>query len=293
MIAVIRWTAVVLAAIAFPLTLTGIYADRSLDNPRNYVAAMSDAWDDPALRAEVSESILDFDTADFDTLLEDNLGPWAAFIPISDDYLDGLQAELQEAVDSPAFRQAWLRWHWNLHQDMAAHARGEQPQSLVIDSDSMTFDVGPLIEPLVTEAVGGIAGAFLSGPEIPIEVELEEDLGQQLRTLGTLADWRWVAGVATLLFAGLAVWLWPSRLRGLGVVMVAMAAATLGLTALSAFGSSEGPSAQETSTPLLVEATGEAFATSTTTLIFAAAITGLIGAVLLAYSRAAQPSATA
>ena len=283
---VIAWIAAIVAGILAPLALVGFWADRTLDDPRPYVQAMGEAWQDPQLREEVGESMLDIAEGDLDDLLSDNLGGLAGLFRITPEFVQSLQPQFEEALNSTAFEQAWLRWHWNLHGDLAEYARGGTPDTTVVGSQSLTVDVGPLIIPIVSETIGSFAAGFIEGLEVLVEVETEPGLDQQLLLLGGVADWRWGFLLAAIAMGYLAWRLLPGRARALGTVLIAVGIGSVVFGLLFPLAAALG---QEPAEATLFAETAEGALTSGMPgwLFIMAAITGIAGVLLTVSARRA------
>lgn len=272
----IRLIAALLAAAAMTVTVLGFAVTQSLSQSQQFVTAMEDAIAQPAVQAEVAGAMKQQILAAGESLAG-SAGPLGSLARSGSTAIAG---QVDSAVSSPGFADAWAQWSQLLYDGLADSAAGTANADVSVSGSTITVAIGPLVAPIVGETVaGGLTGTLEAvGSATDVTISTALPVQQALQVTGALSQWRWLFAVAAVALALVAIFGGPRRMRWAGLTMLLAAGVAAGSSlALQATTSTPPPGSD---TPQLSLAVTQALVAPWTEQLRTAAI--LLGVVGLA-----------
>lgn len=241
-----------LACVLAALSVTSVWASRVLSDTDQYVETVAPIADDPAVQAAIADevTVAIMDNLEIDTLTEDalqvlaeqeNMPPRVAdalpalAVPLSQGIESFTHSQAERLLASPAFATVWDEVNRVAHTQVVNLLEGNEGGAVSAQDDTITLNLGPVIEQVKERLV---AEGFALADRIPeidrtfVLVE-SEGIGQAQRVYVVLnALGAWLPFIAVGLFA-LGVYVARDRrralLRGSLGVVVAMVVLGAGL----------------------------------------------------------------
>jgi hypothetical protein len=320
---IVSWIMAVLAILALTLSLTGIWTWRTLTNTDLFVERVGPIIEQPEVVAEVSTRV---STAIVDGLglqerVAEALPEQAAILaaPITAAARSFVQDSTEALVTSDQFRAAWDTALAASHTIAIRVLEGDDEGALTLTDGAVTINLVPLINQVLVATEGFLAGLFNREIDLPtvtedqldeaitaienqFDVQLPADFGQvTLFAADDLATAQnayqaasvaiWIAPIAALILAALAIAISTRRLRmALSIVVgTALALLFVGL----ALAPAEDALVGAVSDKGLAGAVGSAFETLFSTLIdgiYIILIVGVAAALALFFSGRSRPA---
>jgi hypothetical protein len=224
----------ILACVLAPLSVTSVWASQVLSDTDQYVETVAPIADDPAVQAAIADevTVAIMDNLEIETLTEDALEVLAAqenMPPRVADALPALSVPLSQGIESfthsqterllasPAFATVWEEVNRVAHTQVVNLLEGNEGGAVSAQDDTITLNLGPVIEQVKERLV---AEGFTLAERIPeidksfVLVE-SEGIGQAQQVYVVLnALGAWLPFIAVGLFA-LGVYVAPHRRRAL------------------------------------------------------------------------------
>ena len=279
---VVRVLLGVLLAIAAPLAISGFWASSSLPDSDGFADRLADEWE----RGLIQQEFVITMQASAEEQIRSEVGQGF----FGDIAVNLVNDSMESAAESPEFAAVWRQWMYDLHQDLVLIARGGQPAGTSVVGNTVTVNIEPLLEVLVSDELLALGGDRL---EVPATYEFvtQDDLAGQLRGLDQLEQARWPALVTAIVVGLLLVLATRPRLMGLGWSMAAITVGSILAAGWLTWGRSDEP--PPSPTPLLNEAISAAMTAGwRADLLIAATLSGALAAAALFMTtrRAAAPA---
>lgn len=222
----IRLVAAVLAALAATLAILGFAVTDSLSQSQQFVAAMDQAIEQPAVQAEVAAAVKQQVQAAGESLAG-GAGPLGGLARAG---AEVVAAQVDAAVAGQVFNNAWGQWSRLLYDGLADYAAGSPNDDVSVSGSTITVAIGSLVAPIVGDNVaGGFTGTLEAvGRSTDVTISTGLPVQQGLKATGALSQWRWLFAAAAAVFALVAVLSGQRKLRWLGVTLLLAAGATAG-----------------------------------------------------------------
>jgi len=240
---------ITLACVLAALSVVSVWASTQISDTRRYVETVAPLADDPAVQRAIAENVTRaiFENLDIEALTtealqalaqRENVPPRvgealpALAVPISNGVENFTRSQVNRVVASPQFAAAWEQVNRIAHEQLVNLLEGTQGGAVSAQGDTITLNLGPIIE-LVKERL--VAQGFELASRIPaidrsfvlVQSETITDAQGFYRLLNTLGTW--LPFVALGVFAA-GVYLARDRRRALllGALGVAGAMVALG-----------------------------------------------------------------
>ncbi|NUR85580.1 MAG: hypothetical protein HOY71_15985, partial [Nonomuraea sp.] len=249
-----RWRAwvasllIVLGCVLMPLSAVGVWAANEVSDTDRYVANVAPLSQDPAVQSAVTRRATDEIMARLPVkdLLDQALGA-LNLPPKLDQRLQTLAGPVtagvsgfvsdtvERVVTSDAFTTFWREANQVAHTQLVAVLSGEGSNSLKVDSDSVTLDLGPLIAKVKQALVARGFGMASAIPDVHPSFTLVQnaELAKYQGWYQLLTTLKWVLPILGLVLIALGVYVAKSHRRalvGAGVgLVVSMAVLWLGI----------------------------------------------------------------
>ncbi|HEX6075713.1 MAG TPA: hypothetical protein VFZ32_10675 [Micromonosporaceae bacterium] len=241
---------ITLACVLAALSVVSVWASTQVSDTERYVETVAPLADDPAVQRAIADDVTRaiFENLDIETLTtealqalaqRENVPPRvgealpALAAPISDGVENFTRSQVNRIVASPQFAAAWEEVNRIAHEQIVNLLQGTQGGVVSAQGDTITLNLGPIIE-LVKERL--VAQGFDLANRIPtiersfvlVQSEAITDAQALYRLLDTLGTW--LPFVALGIFA-VGVYLARDRRRALlqGALGVAGAMVALGV----------------------------------------------------------------
>lgn len=277
----IRLIAAALTALLATLSLVGFAVTQSLGQSQPFVAAMEEAIAQPAVQAEVADSIRQQIETAGERLAVD-AGPLGELARSGTEAITG---GIDSVVAGQRFAVAWGQWSRLLYGGLADYAAGVPNSEVSVSGNEVTVAIGPLVAPVVGDAVAGGLTSTLDvvGADTSVTISTGVPLQQGLKAIGTLSQWRWLFVAAAIVFALVAILAGGRKLRWTGVTLLLTAGAMAAVwLALQTAGTTPPPGSD---TPQLSLAVTKALVSPWIDQVRTAAVViAVVGAVAIALS---------
>lgn len=164
-----RWRAtasgvlIVLACVLAPLSVTSVWASTVLSDTDQYVETVAPIADDPDVQAAIADevTVAIMDNLDIDALTQealgvlaeqDNMPPRVAdalpalAVPLSQGIENFTHSQAERLLASPAFETVWDEVNRVAHTQVVALLEGNEGGAVSAQDDTITLNLGPIIE---------------------------------------------------------------------------------------------------------------------------------------------------
>ncbi len=202
---------VTLACVLAPLSVASVWASTQLSDTDAYVETVAPLADDPAVQAAIATEVTTviFDNIDVEGITTDALDTLAAqpdvpprvadalpslAVPITNGVQSFTRTQVENFVQSPQFAQLWDQVNRVAHDQVEKLLSGEQGGAVSAQGDTITINLGPIIDQVKNRLVDrgfGLASNIPSVDKSFVLVQSDAITSAQgfYSTLNTLGVW--------------------------------------------------------------------------------------------------------
>jgi hypothetical protein len=163
---------IVLACILAPLSVASTWASTQISSTDQYVQTVAPLIDDPEVQSAISTEVTNavFEGLDIEGLTEDaltaiaeqpNVPPRVAeslptlAAPLTNGVRGFVQSQVEDFVASPQFAQLWAEVNRVAHEQVVILLEGRQGGAISAQDDTVTLNLGPIVERVKQRLVDG------------------------------------------------------------------------------------------------------------------------------------------
>jgi hypothetical protein len=238
----LRWTAcailVVLASLLTIVAVVSRYARSQILDTDHYVATVGPLSENPAVERAIANQVTNeiFSRLDVEDLTQQALAKLTDLgapevieglaVPISSQVEGFVRQEVNKAVRSPRFDELWLEANRKAHKNVVAVLTGRGTDAVDVQQGKVTVDLGTIVERVKQRLVDRGFGFASRIPTVHSEFVLmqSDQLRRSQRAVRRLDRVATVLPIVVLALAAVAVFVAPTRRRGLIFVALGIAA---------------------------------------------------------------------
>lgn len=278
---VVRALLLLAVLVTAPLAVSALWSEHALNDTEGFAEQIRTSYIADGVYREFGDTVL--------ANTEEQVYEYFSVSGPGENFLADTAAELatntiEQSLTSGSFIKAWTDWHAQLHQDLAAVARGGTGTIVSVDGAILTVDATDLVDALLTGPIGALAAGALGDQAVTQEIDAGYDVESDLESLGALAGNRWWFALAALGAFTAMILVWRPRLVA---AAAGLFAAAIGCLAVGLWRTLADPR-PATGLPETAQgaAISEAFTAGWSSWLFAiAAVAAVAGVGLLAHHR--------